>query len=50
MLAALKLWYPLGEISGSYGGEYEDVLWDVAPCSLVGGQGDDYKVQHPRRQ
>jgi hypothetical protein len=25
----------LGEISGSHGGEYEDVFWDVAPCSLV---------------
>jgi hypothetical protein len=24
------------EISGSYGGEYEDVsFWDIAPCSLV---------------
>jgi hypothetical protein len=23
------------EISGSHGGEYEDVLWDVAPCSLI---------------
>jgi hypothetical protein len=25
----------LDEISGSHGGEYEDVFWDVAPCSLV---------------
>jgi hypothetical protein len=25
----------IGETSGSYGGEYEDVFWDVAPCSLV---------------
>jgi hypothetical protein len=24
-----------GEISGSYGGVYEDDFWDVAPCSLV---------------
>jgi hypothetical protein len=23
------------EISGSHGGEYEYVFWDVAPCSLV---------------
>jgi hypothetical protein len=23
-----------GEISGSNGGEYGDVFWDVAPCSL----------------
>jgi hypothetical protein len=25
----------VGEISGYHGDEYEDVLWDVAPCSLV---------------
>jgi hypothetical protein len=26
----------LGEISGSHGGEYEDdIIWAVAPCSLV---------------
>jgi hypothetical protein len=25
----------LGEISGSHGGEYEDVFWDVEHCSLV---------------
>jgi hypothetical protein len=24
-----------GEISGSRGGDYEDVFWDVAPYSLV---------------
>jgi hypothetical protein len=24
-----------GEISGSHGGEYENILLDVAPCSLV---------------
>jgi hypothetical protein len=23
------------EISGSHGDEYEDVFWDVAPCSLL---------------
>jgi hypothetical protein len=25
----------LCETSGSYGGEYEDVFWDVEPCGLV---------------
>jgi hypothetical protein len=25
----------LVEISGSHGCEYENVFWDVAPCSLV---------------
>jgi hypothetical protein len=24
-----------GEIAGSLGGDYENVFWDVAPCSLV---------------
>jgi hypothetical protein len=24
-----------GEISDSYGNEYEDVFWDVASCGLV---------------
>jgi hypothetical protein len=25
----------VSEISGSHGGEYEDVFWDTAPLSLV---------------
>jgi hypothetical protein len=53
----------LAEISGSYGGEYEDVFfWVGAPCSLVEvyrrfrgacclqHQGDEYTAQQPRRQ
>jgi hypothetical protein len=27
----------IDEISGFHGGEYEDVLWDLAPFSLVEG-------------
>jgi hypothetical protein len=31
----MKMLELFGEMSGSYGGEFEDVFWDVAPCRLI---------------